>query len=122
MAKHRKAAAPATTTEAAAAAAVVQDQGAAGENGAVESTDATVAEAAAPHFPREVTIRNHGNLAICEPATRAYIGAGGNSNVVIQSMEQAVMVLSNIKSMHGGSKIQVVGLDDVASGDEGDAE
>ena len=50
-------------------------------------------------FPLVVTLRNHGFLSITEPATGAYVGAGGSVAVTVHSAEQLSRMRQNIETI-----------------------
>ena len=50
-------------------------------------------------FPLVVKLRNHGRTSITEPATGAYVGAGGSVTVTVHSAEQLSRMRQNIETI-----------------------
>lgn len=60
------------------------------------------ADAPAPQpvqFPVVVKLRNHGRTSITEPATGAFVGAGGSVAVTVHSAEQLSRMRQNIETI-----------------------
>lgn len=99
------------------------------DQAAAEAEAKAAADAAAQKastYPRQITLRNNSGFDATEPATRMFVGAGASVHATVHDEAQAVSLLQNVRAIerrtNGRQRLQVVGLDDVATPEEtGDA-
>lgn len=69
------------------------------EQSAASASAAAGKKPAKPDYPRTVTLRNNGPISITDPATGAFLSAGGSQAVTLHDEAQASRLVDNFKSL-----------------------